>query len=392
MADNTSTRGWNEGLKLPVDDIAEEIRAADPNPTDPALQERARALVEEILGGQAGGSDARAAVDDIGLDAQQRARHQSDLLQTPLRRLAQRGEEGGPVAGALLALQGKMRELDPQRHNLEQGGLSGVLARIPGVGNRLQRYFRKFESAQDALDNIVRELEAGKEVLRRDNLTLIDDQVALRETMDLLRDRIALGMAMDRELEKAAQRLERNDERRAYIEEELLFPLRQRIADLQQQRAVSQQGVLALEVLVRNNRELMRGVDRAVNVTVGALNVAVTVALGLADQRLVLDKVEALNRTTSDLIAGTARALRSQGAEIQSRAAGTTLDMERLEQAFEDVFAAVDELSRYRREALPTLQRQIERLGELSKNADAVVQRYEAGQGGRLGESDASSP
>src|SRR5690606_22548904 len=164
-----------------------------------------------------------------------------------------------------------------------------------------------------------------------------------------------------------------------FVEEELLFPLRQRIVDLQQQLAVSQQGVLALEVVIRNNRELMRGVDRAINVTVSALNVAVVVALALANQRLVLDRVEALNTTTSDLIAGTAQALRSQGVEIQTRASSTVLDMEKLEQAFTDVIGAIDEVSRYRREALPKLDAQIDRLAELAQQGGDAVERLAQG-------------
>jgi len=38
--------------------------------------------------------------------------------------------------------------------------------------------------------------------------------------------------------------------------------LRQRIQDLQQQLAVNQQGVLAVELIIRNNKELMKGVDK----------------------------------------------------------------------------------------------------------------------------------
>ncbi|CAM3994217.1 hypothetical protein VRRI112168_09685 [Vreelandella rituensis] len=115
-----------------------------------------------------------------------------------------------------------------------------------------------------------------------------------------------MGRLIDRRLQDAIAARDADDPRRRFLEEELLFPLRQRIVDLQQQLAVSQQGVLALEVIICNNRELMRGVDRAINVTVSALTVAVTVAMAMAmaNQRLVLDRVEALNTTTSQMIGG----------------------------------------------------------------------------------------
>jgi uncharacterized protein YaaN involved in tellurite resistance len=249
----------------------------------------------------------------------------------------------------------------------------------------MQRYFNKFESAQDALDGIIHDLEAGADMLRRDNVTLADDQEALRALLLQLRRQIDLGRLIDRRLARAADERTADEAQRRFIEEELIFPLRQRIVDLQQQLAVSQQGVLALEVVVRNNRELIRGVDRAINVTVSALNVAVTVALALANQRLVLDRVEALNTTTSDLIAGTAKALRTQGTDIQTRASSTVLDMEKLEQAFADVIGAIDEVARYRREALPRLDAQIDRLEDLAAQGEDAIGRLEQGNEARPG-------
>ena len=203
--------------------------------------------------------------------------------------------------------------------------------------------------------------------------------MSVRAILAQLERQVEIGRMIDRRLVREAASATLPAPRRAFVEEELLFPLRQRIVDLQQQVAVSQQGVLALEVVIRNNRELIRGVDRAINVTVSALNVAVTVALGLANQRLVLDRVAALNQTTSALIAGTAQALRTQGVDIQTRAASTMLDMGQLEQAFADVLGAIDDLSRYRREALPKLDAQIDRLAALASQGGEAIRRMDEG-------------
>ncbi len=365
----------------PVEEIAAEVApgAAAP-PEDPELAALADAFVREVLAsGEGAAQRQRQAIDSMGQEVQREAAHRSAMLQTPIRKLAHQGDEGGPVAKALLALRAKMEELDPNRRSFTERGLSRVFSFLPGLGNRLQRYFREFESAQESLDAIIRDLEAGRDMLRRDNVTLADDQEALRALMVRLQRQIELGRLIDRRLEARAVELAKDDPQRRFVEEELMFPLRQRIVDLQQQLAVSQQGVLALEVIIRNNRELMRGVDRAINVTVSALNVAVTVALALANQRLVLDRVEALNTTTSDLIAGTAQALRNQGVEIQTRASSTVLDMEKLQQAFSDVIAAIDEVSRYRREALPRLDEQIDRLEALAAKGGAAIAQLERG-------------
>jgi uncharacterized protein YaaN involved in tellurite resistance len=365
---------------------------------DATLAAMAEEFVAEVIAGADEGSLARQrrAVDEMGLELQQQAAHRSAMLDTPLRQLAHQGDEGGPVAKSLVELRERMHQLDPARHRLSPGLLDRLLALIPGVSSRLQRYFRKFENAQQALDAIIADLEAGRDMLRRDNLTLSDDQAALGEILSQLERQVALGRLIDRRLQAAIARREEGDPQRGFLEEELLFPLRQRILDLQQQLTVSQQGVLALEVVIRNNRELIRGVDRAINVTVSALTVAVTVALALANQRLVLDRVEALNTTTSAMIGGTARALRQQGVEIQQRASGAMLDMQALEQAFEDVMGAIDDLSRYRQEALPRLDAQIDRLADLSRRGGAAIDRLQradvapSADGGKPGERPAS--
>ncbi len=376
-------------LSLPVDDIAAEINEAPAQPAakpeDPELAAMAEAFVQEVLTAEpataptGGVHRQREAVDGMGAEIQKQAAYRSSMLQGSIRTLAHQGDEGGPVAKALVDLRGRMVDLDPNRQNLKGGPLSRALSFIPGVGNRLQRYFHKFETAQEALDAILKDLQAGRDMLRRDNLTLADDQDALRQVLGRLRRQIDLGRLIDNRLITAAEGMAVDDPHRAFIEEELVFPLRQRIVDLQQQLAVSQQGVLALEVVIRNNRELIRGVDRAINVTVSALNVAVTVALALANQRLVLDRVEAVNTTTSEMIAGTAKALRSQGVEIQNRAASTVLDMGKLEEAFADVLGAIEEVSRYRRDALPKLDAQIDRLEDLAAKGNEAVARLERG-------------
>lgn len=386
MNDTTKPAATASPLSLslpPVEEIAAQLEPqAAPEPVeDPELRALADQFVQDILSqtDQEGPERQRQAVDGMGVEIQRQAAHRSTMLQTQIRKLAHQGDEGGPVAKALLDLRSTMQNLDPNRQNLKEGKLAQLFSFLPGVGNKLQRYFHKFESSQQALDAIIRDLEAGREMLRRDNLTLADDQTALRSLLDQLRRQIDLGRMIDRRLLAQIDQLPSDDPKRGFMEEELLFPLRQRILDLQQQLAVSQQGILALEVVIRNNRELMRGVDRSINVTVSALNVAVVVAMALANQRLVLDRVRSINTTTSDLIAGTAQALRTQGVEIQTQASSTVLDMEKLEQAFSDVIGAIEEVSRYRREALPRLDEQIDRLEDLAAQGSQAIENLDQG-------------
>jgi uncharacterized protein YaaN involved in tellurite resistance len=93
----------------------------------------------------------------------------------------------------------------------------------------------------------------------------------------------------------------------------------------------------------------------------------------------VLDKVEAINRTTSDLIAGTAERLKTQGTQIHEQAASAMLDMESLKSAFADINIALDEMSRYRREALPRMANTILELDQLTADGEEAIERLEHG-------------
>jgi len=146
---------------------------------------------------------------------------------------------------------------------------------------------------------------------------------------------------------------------------------------------VNQQGVLATEIVIRNNKELIHGVDRSLNVTITALQVAATVAMALAHQRIVLDKIASVNRTTSDLIAGTAARLRTQGIEIQKRAATAQLDMNTLRAAFADLRHALDDLSRFRMDALPKMAAAVQELDRVSSEATRSIENMEAGNRSR---------
>jgi uncharacterized protein YaaN involved in tellurite resistance len=65
----------------------------------------------------------------------------------------------------------------------------------------------------------------------------------------------------------------------SFLKTKVLLALRQRIVDLQQQLAVYRQAMVACGLIIKYNQELIRGVNRALNVTVSALETATTIAL-----------------------------------------------------------------------------------------------------------------
>ena len=349
----------------------------------PELEKEADKFVQALLGSPKGDDErlaqVRATADSLALETQKAAARQSEMLKQPIKTLASRSEDGGAVANALVELKMQVETLNPSVVDMAPGFLSRLAGSLPGVGTPLKRYFSKFESAQTVISAIIHALETGRDQLKRDNITLGEDQKRMRELSKRLEQSIKLGQIIDQKLEYTLQRdIPADDPRHAFVRDELLFIVRQRVMDLQQQIAVTLQGILATEIIVRNNKELVRGVDRALTVTVSALQVAVTVALALANQKIVLDKIQQVNATTANLIAQTASKLRVQGVEIQKQAVSASIDMNVLKAAFTELNGALDDISTFKQAALPEMKKAIGELSTLAAASEASVKKIEA--------------
>ena len=148
------------------------------------------------------------------------------------------------------------------------------------------------------------------------------------------------------------------------------------------QLAVSVQGYLALDLIRRNNVELIKGVDRATTTTVSALRTAVIVAQALSDQKLVLDQITALNETTGDLIVSTSEMLKQQSADISKQASEATVDLAKLQKAFQNIYATMDEIDNFKVKALDSMSLTINSLETEIDKSRTYINRARAQEGG----------
>ncbi len=135
----------------------------------------------------------------------------------------------------------------------------------------------------------------------------------------------------------------------------MLFYVRQKHQDLLTQLAVSIQSYLAIDIIIKNNTELIKGVDRASTTTLSALRTAVIVAQALGNQKLVLDQITALNTTTSTMIQRTSEMLKENSAQIQEQAASSTIGLEQLQAAFANIYETMDSIDQFKMRALDTM-------------------------------------
>lgn len=313
-------------------------------------------------------------IDEFAIETMQNSSRKNNLLQTTIGNLSKEGEEGSVVSNSLADLHREIKDLDPSLINFTDNGLLSKLV------NPIRRYFQKYEKADGAIKDILVSLDKGKSTLKNDNTTLDIEEENLRELTKKLNNELALGIAMDEEItRKLEEEKEKGieEEKLKFIQEEILFPLRQRIMDMQQMVVVNHQGIVAMEVIKRNNRELIRGVDRAETVTVTALRTAVMVASALYNQKIVLKKINILNETTSNIISSTGRMLKEQGTEVQKQATEATINPESLKQAFQDAISALEDISTFKTEALPKMHETISQFRELAETGEKEIKRLE---------------
>lgn len=368
---------------------ASAVAAAASSAEDRELDKKADQFVDALLAIDpkdfATRKDYAAAAESMGIELQKQAAKKSEILKQQIGKIAEQESEGGEVAKSLVDLKLQVEELDPASFDLEPGWFSRLVGLVPGVGTPLKRYFTKYESAQTVIAAIVRSLETGRDQLVRDNVNLVDDQRGMYELTGKLEKAIRLAQRIDQKLEARLREMTAASEQHKFVSEELLFPLRQRIIDLQQQLAVNQQGVLVTEGIIRNNKELVRGVNRTLHVTVSALNVGATLAIALANQKTVLEKVESVTKTTGDLIAGTAERLKTQGAQIHKQASSSMLDIEQLRQAFADIKIAMDDIATFRSNALPEMAHSVVELDRITAEAASQIEKMSRGNQMRPG-------
>jgi uncharacterized protein YaaN involved in tellurite resistance len=365
-------------------------QATDAVPIEPADKSRLDSMVASYLDAVTSldpHSEAFAdKVKDIGKlgddDIRASAAVSNRLLEKPLAAMQNGGlTETSSVSRSLLDLRHQVEELDPSK----QGDLFSpkkLLGILPfGAGDRLRNYFDKYRSSQTHIDSIITSLYHGQDELQRDNAAIEQEKVNLWATMGRLRQYSYLARSLDDALSERIAQIEATDPERAKVlKEDMLFSVRQKHQDLLTQLAVSVQGYLALDVIRRNNQELIKGVRRATTTTVSALRTAVIVAQALADQKLVLDQITALNTTTSNLIESTSEMLHRQSGQINEQAASATVELSKLQGAFDNIYATMDEIDTFKVKALDTMQQTVDALSTEITKSQAYLDRVRANE------------
>ncbi|PEQ13692.1 toxic anion resistance protein [Novosphingobium sp. PC22D] len=379
----------DEGLTLtPPDPVlpvqAEKAAGLVPvnEETKTKLQGRVDEFIEDLVAQDANSPEFGRRVDQIAGMGQREIAQASGQSNRFLDRPVRAMDADAGVGADLAELRRTVEDLDPSRKGnlLAPRKLFGV---IP-FGSKLRNYFDSYTSAQGHIGAILARLQGGKDELLMDNAAIDVERQSLWAALGKLEQMIHMSKALDAGLEERAAQLDHTDPAKAKaIRETALFYVRQRTQDLLTQMAVSVQGYLALDLVKKNNVELIKGVDRASTTTVSALRTAVTVAQAMANQKLVLDQITALNTTTASIIDGTGQMLKDNTARIHEQAAGSTIPLETLSRAFQNIYDTMDSIDTFKLKALDSMKQTVTALeGEIGKSKAYIARAQGQAEGG----------
>ncbi|PLK24512.1 toxic anion resistance protein [Novosphingobium sp. TH158] len=345
-----------------------------------ALEAKADAFVADLIAQDANSPEFGKRIDQLTNMGRKEIAAAAGMANRFLDRPVRAMDKDSGVGANLAELRRTVEELDPGRNGKLSTGRK-FLGIIP-FGNSLKRYFNSYQSAQTHIQSILGHLASGKDELLMDNAAIDVERQKLWEAMGNLEQMIHISRTLDAKLEEAAADLDATDPAKAKaVRETALFYTRQRTQDLLTQMAVTVQGYLALDLVKKNNVELVKGVDRASTTTVGALRTAVTVAQAMTNQRLVLQQITALNETTANIIDSTGTLLKEQTAKIHEQAASSTIPMETLQRAFQNIYDTMDNIDTFKVKALDAMKQTVTTLtAEVEKSKGYIARAEGAAQ------------
>ena len=264
------------------------------------------------------------------------------------------GIEDSAAYKAVQDLRGHLDKLNPGNEG-DLFSKQKILGMIP-FGNKLQAYFRKYESAGTQLQKSMNQIYAARDDMQRDEVEIESLRAKLWEAMQKLKAAIEFSTQLDTKLATKVDSLKATDPERAKaIEQEVLFYARQNLQDMLTQQAVCVNGYLALDVLKRTAREMQNGCTRVATTGMSALAVAQTVARATGNQIQVMEMLKGVSSTIESLIAESGRQLNTHVEKTAEFSTNPLLGIEKIKEMFDQTYKAMDTMDGFRSKAIEAM-------------------------------------
>lgn len=323
-------------------------------------------------------------IDGIGIEnARRNAASTQRLLDRPLRHVKdQAGEATTKVVKELNELRSLTVKLNPGSKSLANNKFFGITLPF-GMGRKVDNVLQNFASAKDQLDEVANNLRIGRDELEADNIAMEEEKKETWTRMNEFEQLSYMVEKMYKGLEVYVEKIEKTDSLRAgAIRQEVMFPLGQKRMDILQDMTVAMNTYLSYQTIAQNNRELIRGVNRAINTALPALQQAVIQSQILDRQEVTMKVINDLNETTAQMMVQNAERIEIQGGAIARSATSATLNVEALQRSSEALLRTIDGLEKFREEALTVMDSNVAALKEVAGKARNGVDKVAQNRAG----------
>ncbi len=345
-----------------------------PAPTVAAVDQQVRAFVDGLMNEDLHSEAFRARLDSAFALGKEEVSIAAGLMQGKLLQRNFLDMESHAAFRAIQDLRGHLDALNPgaQGNLLQPNRILGIFP----FGNKLQAYFRRYQSASSQLNSSLEQIYAARDNVQRDVVDIEATRAKLWDAMQKLAGAIHFAERLDASLSSTAAQLQATDPDRAQaLQQEVLFYARQNLTDMLTQQTVCTNGYLALDVLKKTGRELINGCTRVATTGMSALAVAQTVARATGNQVQVMTMLQGVNATIGSLISEGGRQLGNHVDATAEFAANPMIGIEKIKEMFDQTFRAMDAMDSFRSKAIDAMGQNNAVMKEQLARAEAYVDR-----------------
>lgn len=253
----------------------------------------------------------------------------------------------------------EMRQLFDELNPANQGDLfapNKVWGIIP-FGTKLQSYLRRYEGARNQIEALYEVIVHAQDDVRRSVTELGDVRKKLWGGLEKLEAVVYFISELDNRLSAEIDAMKLADPVRARaLEQEVLYYVRQNLADVQGTQALTINAYDIADELRKCGREVIIGCQRMETMGMSALSIAVTLARATGVQIRTLDVLEKSKQSVEALILATGDAMLNHTKRVAAFSANPLLGVQKLQEMFDKTAQAVDVMDTYRSDSLVTMK------------------------------------
>lgn len=284
-------------------------------------------------------------------------------------------DEGNAIFEQMTGLNTTLKSIHPNKFDMTENFFQKWL---PFVASPVRQYFDTFRTTKSVIDETKDRLQRSIDEQRTDLDILRQDKRSLASIAVELKKAIAFNTMLKEQIEDRIQNdIDMDSNVREFLESQVLFNVTREVQGLQELLTVNMQGQQAFEMLLRTGLDLIDAAERCINVSVNALTIAAVIAHVVAGQKKMLESIKEVNKTAESFIASNAEQLTGVVAEVGRAAVETNLDVNILVDAIDKSVSAIEADIQFRRDSLPMMNKNVQRLSAATEKAEISTQKLE---------------